>query len=93
MPNLDYIRSEIERMHVQVYRQRKDILHDPSDRRRLGTGDNLRGRTISMMIAHIVARVQKFQLCFSFAPKSVVVDKRSTCHFPKLIGAKADLFF
>ena len=26
MPNLDYIRSEIKRMRVQVYRQRKDIL-------------------------------------------------------------------
>lgn len=26
MPDLDYIRGEIERMRVQVYRQRKEIL-------------------------------------------------------------------
>jgi hypothetical protein len=26
LPNIDYIRNEIDRMRVQVYRQRKDIL-------------------------------------------------------------------
>jgi len=42
---------------------------------------------------YFVAGLLKFQLCLSFSPESVVVSKRPTRQFPKLIGADADLFF
>jgi len=42
---------------------------------------------------YFVAGLLKFQLCLSFSPESVVVSKRPTRQFPKLISADADLFF
>ena len=43
MPDIDFIRGEIERMRAQVVRQRKEILPAPARRHRDGFGGSAAG--------------------------------------------------